>query len=53
MLKGGSVQSYDDHRMIMTMTVAASMAQEEVRIDSIDKVSISYPSFFADLERSP
>lgn len=50
-LTGGSVQSYADHRIAMMNVVASLIADEEVTIDSIESIAISYPNFFEHLEQ--
>ena len=46
-----SIASFDDHRTAMSFIVAGLKAEKPVRIDSIDCISISYPSFLEDLTR--
>lgn len=43
---GGIVQGYDDHRIIMAMAIASLAAQEEVTIQGIDAVEVTFPTFF-------
>ncbi|ADU96486.1 3-phosphoshikimate 1-carboxyvinyltransferase [Thermovibrio ammonificans] len=50
-LKGGTVSSFGDHRIAMTLAVASLITEEPVVIDEVDSVSTSYPSFFDDLSR--
>ncbi len=49
-LKAGRVDSHDDHRMAMLFALAGALG-EGAEIAGADSVSISYPSFWADLER--
>ena len=49
-LRGGSVDSLDDHRLAMTFAVAGLVAADGVTIDRSGSAAISYPGFFADLE---
>ncbi|WP_245799236.1 3-phosphoshikimate 1-carboxyvinyltransferase [Virgibacillus siamensis] len=49
-LTGGHVSSFDDHRIAMMLTIASLIADEEVIIDDISSVSISYPDFFKHLD---
>ena len=49
-LSGGSVPSFDDHRMIMMASLAASVSDEPVLIFDAQNVSKSYPDFFTHLE---
>jgi len=50
-LKGGVVDSFGDHRVAMSMAIAGLRASAEVKILGSDCVSISYPSFFNELDR--
>ncbi|MGC9056419.1 MAG: 3-phosphoshikimate 1-carboxyvinyltransferase [Candidatus Saccharicenans sp.] len=45
-LKGAKVESFNDHRIAMTMAVAATVAGGEVWIDQDDCLKISYPYFW-------
>jgi 3-phosphoshikimate 1-carboxyvinyltransferase len=49
-LKAGRVDSHDDHRMAMLFALAGALG-EGAEIVGAESVSISYPSFWADLER--
>jgi len=48
LLKGGTVKSYDDHRIAMALSVAALCAETPVIIEGAECVSKSYPKFFDD-----
>ena len=48
-LKGGRVNSYNDHRIAMSAAVAATVCDEAVIIDGAECVSKSYPSFWQDM----
>jgi 3-phosphoshikimate 1-carboxyvinyltransferase len=50
-LRGTTIDSLDDHRLAMTFGVAGLIASGETRISGAGSASISYPGFFADLER--
>ena len=50
-LRGAAVDSLGDHRLAMTFAIAGLIAHGHTSIDGADSVSISYPTFFADLER--
>ena len=50
-LRGGEVESYHDHRMAMSLAVAALAASGPVLISGGECVDISYPTFWPDLER--
>ncbi|WP_087971525.1 3-phosphoshikimate 1-carboxyvinyltransferase [Oceanobacillus rekensis] len=49
-LTGGNAASYDDHRIAMMAAVASLITKDEVIIDDISCISISYPGFFKDLK---
>jgi len=51
MLKGGECSSHLDHRLAMTLGIAALIAQGETVIDDAEVVAMSYPAFWQDLER--
>ncbi len=48
-LNGGKVESYHDHRVAMSLAVAALCADGPVEIEHFDMVAISYPDFVKDL----
>ncbi len=48
MLRGGIVDSFDDHRIAMAAAIAATRCEEEVIISRADAVAKSYPGFFED-----
>jgi 3-phosphoshikimate 1-carboxyvinyltransferase len=50
-LAGGTTDSAGDHRVAMSMVVAASAAAEPVRINGWDAVATSYPGFEEDYRR--
>lgn len=45
-LNGGSVSSYNDHRMAMMEAIASTVCTQDVTIDDKDCVKKSYPSFW-------
>lgn len=47
-LYGGEVFSFNDHRIIMSMAVAAGVATGDIVIRNAEAVTKSYPSFFED-----
>ena len=49
MLKGGTVSSYNDHRIAMSASVAALMCEEAVTIENPMSINKSYPKFYDDL----
>ena len=50
-LRGAEVDSRGDHRLALTFAVAGLIAEGHTTIGDASSVSISYPTFFADLER--
>ncbi len=50
-LIGGEVQGYNDHRMVMSMAVAATAARSAVVIRGAEAVKKSYPHFFEDFRK--
>jgi len=50
-LRGAATDSLDDHRLAMTFAVAGLVADGETAVGRPASASISYPGFFADLER--
>ena len=49
-LTGGSVNSHGDHRIAMSMAVAALVADGTTVIDNASCVDISFPGFFEQLK---
>lgn len=47
-LKGGEVNSHNDHRIVMALAIAATRATEDVIINNPSAVEKSYPNFFKD-----
>jgi 3-phosphoshikimate 1-carboxyvinyltransferase len=50
-LTGGAVHARHDHRLAMAFAVAALGAAGPTSIEGADAVAVSYPEFFADLDR--
>jgi 3-phosphoshikimate 1-carboxyvinyltransferase len=50
-LHGATVDSLGDHRLALTFAIAGLIASGTTTIRGADSVAISYPTFFADLER--
>lgn len=50
-LNGGEVESFGDHRIAMSLSVAALVAREAMTIKDIDCVATSFPTFFPLLEQ--
>ena len=49
-LKGGTVDSFDDHRIAMAFAVGGLFAADSVRIRNASCVGISFPGFFEVLQ---
>ncbi len=48
-LKGGvTIDSFNDHRIAMMVSIAASLSEEKVILTNANAVSKSYPNFFED-----
>lgn len=47
-LKGGEVDSHNDHRIVMALAIAATRARGNVIINNPSAVEKSYPNFFKD-----
>ena len=50
-LKGAEVESFDDHRIAMSLAIAALVAKGETTIDGAESAAISYPQFFDTLQQ--
>ena len=50
-LTGGTVDAHGDHRLAMAFAIAGLGASGPTLIEGADVVAVSYPAFFADLER--
>lgn len=47
-LKGGTVNGYNDHRIVMAMSIASLICEDPVIIEGAEAVNKSYPGFFQD-----
>ena len=50
-LKGAKLSSYGDHRMAMAFAVAGFAARGETIVDEAQSISVSYPTFVADMRK--
>lgn len=50
-LSGGKIASYNDHRIAMMGAIASLVAEEEIIIDDVSSISVSYPNFFEHLQQ--
>ena len=46
---GGTIATYNDHRISMAGAIASCISTSEIIIDNVDCVAKSYPNFFNDL----
>lgn len=49
-LTGCEVDSYNDHRIAMAASIAATVANSKVTINNAEAINKSYPNFYKDLE---
>ncbi|MEA5004676.1 MAG: 3-phosphoshikimate 1-carboxyvinyltransferase, partial [Christensenella sp.] len=49
-LRGGEVDSHNDHRIAMALTVASCIAQDEIVLTGAESVKKSAPDFFSEWE---
>ena len=50
-LAGGTVNSYNDHRIAMSSCIASLICENEVIIKNAEAVSKSYPEFYEDMKK--
>ncbi len=50
-LKGGSVNGYNDHRIVMSASVLSMLCENDVTISDSNAVEKSYPDFFMDFNK--
>jgi len=50
-LKGGFVDSFNDHRIVMSMVLAALICDNPVTITNSQAINKSYPNFFEDFKK--
>jgi len=48
-IKGGMINSHNDHRIAMAGAIAGLFSRQGVKIDNWQAVSKSYPGFYNDL----
>lgn len=49
-LHGGTVSGYNDHRIVMAMTIASIVSDAPIIIEGAEAVNKSYPTFFEDFK---
>lgn len=47
-IKGGKINGFNDHRIVMAMTIAATYAENPTVITGAEAINKSYPDFFRD-----
>ena len=50
-IAGGTVQGFNDHRIVMSAAIAALICKESVTIVGAEAVNKSYPTFFDEIEK--
>ncbi len=50
-LKGGIVNGYNDHRIVMSASILSSLCKNDVVITDSNAVEKSYPDFFSDFNK--
>ncbi len=50
-LTGCEVHGYEDHRMVMALSIAGMAARGVTTVDTAESASVTYPSFLADMQR--
>jgi len=49
-LKGANVHGYDDHRLVMALSIAGFGAAGETVVDTAEAASVTYPAFVEDMK---
>ena len=49
--KGAVVETYNDHRIVMALIIAALPLQEKTLIKNIECIKVLYPAFLEDLKK--
>ncbi len=50
-LSAGNISTFSDHRIAMSFFILSLASDIDIRLDNPECVNISYPTFFADMER--
>lgn len=50
-LNGGTVDSFNDHRIVMAAAIAASQCENETIINGCEAINKSYPTFFEEFSK--
>ena len=49
-LKGAEVHGFDDHRLVMALSIAGMAAEGETVVDTAEAASVTYPGFTSDMK---
>lgn len=49
-LHGNEFDSYNDHRIVMTLAIAGTVCDQKLTINNAEAINKSYPDFFKDLQ---
>ena len=49
-LQGSLCDSFNDHRIAMTLAIAATVSDSKITIDNAEAINKSYPHFYEDLK---
>jgi 3-phosphoshikimate 1-carboxyvinyltransferase len=49
-LKGTEVHGYDDHRMVMALSIAGLAADGDTLVDTAESASVTFPTFVEDMK---
>ena len=49
-LKSGNIDTFDDHRIAMTFSIASIISEKDIVINNSECINISFPDFFKTLE---
>ena len=50
-LKGAQVHGYNDHRVVMALSIAALIAEGTTTIDTAEAVSVTYPDYIETMQK--
>ena len=49
-INGGEFDSYNDHRIAMTLAIAGTISKTKITINNAEAINKSYPNFYKDLQ---
>jgi len=50
-LNGANLEGYDDHRIVMALTIAAMTATSASTINGAEAAAVTYPNFISDFQK--